>query len=90
MIEKPLPRVDTRDPRSTLSDAARRRLSNAHADADLIRARALAHLETRYRSEPHSDDCFSEFLSKGQPSVDFADAKMQSARAVLSVVKHEF
>ena len=89
MADIPLP-VDHTDPRSILSDAARRRISDAHAKTDLIRARTLASIEARYRSEPDSDKTLFEYQTTGQTGVEWAEAKVQAAGAVLSIVRDEF
>lgn len=90
MADIPLPGLVPTDPRNILSEAARQRISDAHADADLIRTRALAEIEARYRSEPDSDESFFEYLTTGQAAIELAEAKVQAARTVLSVVRDEF
>jgi len=74
----PLPRES--GPRGLLSEAARRRLWNVHAEADLIRKRALAAVEARYRNEAHSGKTFHEYLGSGQAVTDLAEANVQAAR----------
>jgi hypothetical protein len=90
MADLPLPGLLPNDPRSCLSEAARRRVWNARAEADLIRTRSLAAIETRYRSEPDPGKGFSEYLTTGQAAIELAEAKMQAARTVLSAVRDEF
>ena len=90
MADIPLPGLDPKDPRSILSEAARRRISDAHADADLVRVRALASIEARYRSKPDSDKSLVEYQTTGQTGVQSAEANVQAARTVLCVVRDEF
>lgn len=90
MADIPLPGLDPTDPRSILSQAARKRISDVHADADLVRARALASIEARYRSEPDSDKTLFEYQTTGQAGVEWAQAKVQAAGVVLCIVRDEF
>ena len=78
------------DPRNRLSEAARRRISDAHADAELIRTRALAAIEARYYSELDRAESFSTYLATGRAAIEWAKAKVQAALRVLTVVRDEF
>src|SRR4051794_2245122 len=62
------------DPRNLLTEAGRRRLEDAHWEADLIRKAALASLEFRYKSEADADVGFLEYLSTGQAYIDLKQA----------------
>jgi hypothetical protein len=85
-----LPKIPPEDPRNCLSVPARRRVSNAHLDADLIRTRALEAIYTRYDSEPAPRKTFSEYVSAGQAAIKITEAAMQAARAVLHVLRDEY
>jgi hypothetical protein len=78
------------DPRGALSVTAQRRIADAHADSDLIRARALAKIEVRYRSERKSRMTLGDYCEIGPAAIEWSDAKMQSALAVLVVMRDEF
>src|SRR5271163_264150 len=90
MSHIPLQGLGPRDPHNILSEAARRRISDAYAEADLIRTRALASIEMRYRSQPESGKTLFDYQTTGQTGVEWAEAKIRAARVVLFTIRDEF
>ena len=89
MTDTRLPRLFLDDPRNCLSEAARRRVSAAHAEADLIQTRALAAIESRYRGE-NGGKTFADYLTSGPAAIELAESRLKAAMTVLSVAKEEY
>jgi hypothetical protein len=85
MADIPLPQLHVGDPRNQLGKGARRRLSDAHAACDLIRTRALAKIEARYRATGDGSDSAS-----AQAEIEIGEANLEAARIVLAAVVREF
>ncbi len=90
MADPPLPGLLPNDPENCLSQAARRRVEHAHLKSQLIRTKALAIIETRYRSEPVHELSFAEYFKTGQAVLEWDEAKVESARIVLSAKEREY
>jgi len=90
MSELPLPRLRPNDPENHLSEAARRRISDARWEADKIRARTLASLEVRYRAEAKPVRPLSKYLSTGHAAIEYEQSRLQTAQLVLLAMLREY
>ena len=90
MADPPLARLQPSDPQNCLSEPARRRVEDAHLKSQLIRTKALAIIETRYRSAPTHELSFGDYFKTGQAAIEWDEAKVESARIVLSTLVREY
>ena len=90
MADLLLPGLPSNDPKNCLSEAARRRVEDAHLESQLIRTKALAIIETRYRSGPTHELSFGDYFKTGQAAIEWDEAKVESARIVLSTLVREY
>ena len=86
----PLSGLVANDPRNCLSDSARWRISEAYGKDELIRTRALADLEMRFKSKADPNRTFLEYCDSGSAAVKLNRAKLDGARSILSAVLREF
>jgi hypothetical protein len=90
MSDLPLARLTPGDPENLLSHEARQRIGRAFLEYDRIRKQALSALELRHRCDPLGCADLMEYLSKGQPGIEFAESRMKAASTVLRAEAEEY
>ena len=78
-------------PEDLLPAAARQRLLDARIEAETIKIRTLAGIESRYRSEPNPGGVsFTEYMTRGQAAIELDELRMKISLSVLRVAIDEF